>query len=117
MALLAKLWLTLAITTLITADSIPRGEQSFNVWNVSLTFVDYSTTQRTMELDFRLGYLDVPSPEKDILCKVSRKHGPLNQWKFCSTDMVHAKVTNLKVAETVEFDLHVVRYNWTQSVN
>jgi hypothetical protein len=94
-----------------TRSSGPIAPLPWSLANISLTIVDHSTPQENMQIGFHIDYPNkTATPESR--CQTAPSGGPMKQWKFCSYEGLHIRTKNVVVAETVEFDLDLLKYSW-----
>jgi hypothetical protein len=113
------MWTTilLYIIKLAQAASLPLAGQPrpWNISKIDITFVDYAAPQQTIQATFGLGLNYRPTQYIQSGCRMPRQ-APNGMWNFCAGFGLYARITDVKISDSVEFDLHMQRYSWTKYV-
>jgi hypothetical protein len=113
------MWTTifLYIINLAQAASLSLASQPrpWNISKIDITFVDYLTPQQTTQAEFGFGLNYRPTQYFESWCRIPRQ-APNGTWNFCAAYGLHARITDVKISDSVEFDLHLQRYSWTKYV-
>ena len=102
-----------------TSLSLAGQPRPWNISKIDITFVDYATPQQTIQAQFGFGLNYRPTQYREQYseswCRTPRQ-APNGMWNFCGVFGLYARITDVKISDSVEFDLHMQRYSWTKYV-